>query len=92
MPPVKVETSGYPTTYHSTIQDAFAHAHADSVIRLQALPFPEPNLSFSRPFSISILGGYNAGFLNQTDYSYLQGILTIISGSITIDRLVVQSP
>jgi hypothetical protein len=92
MPPVMVETSGFPTTYHSTIQDAFANAHADSVIRLQALTFPESNLSFSRPFSISILGGYNAGFLNQADYSYLQGVLTIISGSITIDRLVVKSP
>jgi hypothetical protein len=90
MPPVRVETPGYETTYHSTIQDAIAHAHADSVISLQALPFTVSNLSFSQPFAISILGGYNAGFLNQTDYSFLQGVLTIVSGSATIERVVIK--
>jgi hypothetical protein len=86
MPPVKVETLGYETTYHSSIQDAFAHAHAGSVISLQSSTFDEPNLTFNQPFSVSILGGYNAGFISQTDFSYLDGIFNIIAGNVTLDR------
>ena len=90
MPPVRVETLGYPTTYHSTIQDAFNNAHAYSAIRLQSGAIDDINPTFSQIFSITILGGYNAGFITQTDYSYLQGIFTIISGSVTIERLIVK--
>jgi hypothetical protein len=90
MPPIRVETLGYETTYHSTIQDAFAHAHAGSVIRLQSSTFDEANLTFNQPFSISILGGYNAGFISQTDFSYLDGIFNIIAGNVTLDRFCVK--
>jgi hypothetical protein len=90
MPPISVETSGYVTTYHSTFQDALAHAHANSAIRLQAGLIYDINPSYSLPFSITLLGGYNAGFITQADYSYLQGIFTINSGSASIDRLVVK--
>ena len=90
IPKVKIDTPGYDTTYHSTIQDAFAHTYAGSIIRLQSSTFDETNLTFNWPFAISILGGYDAGFLNQNDYSYLNGILTISSGSVTINRFVVK--
>jgi hypothetical protein len=86
MPPVRVETLGYETTYHSTIQDAFAHAHSGSVIRLQSSTFDEANLTFNQPFSVSILGGYNAGFGSQTGFSYLDGLFNIITGNVTLDR------
>ncbi|NVN92680.1 MAG: hypothetical protein HXX11_19080, partial [Desulfuromonadales bacterium] len=88
MPPIKVVSTGYQPTYHTTFPDAFNTARENSIIQLQEALF-ESSLLFNLPFPVSILGGFDAGFTMQNGFSTLPG-LTISSGSSTIDRLIVK--
>jgi hypothetical protein len=88
MPPVKVvDTSG--TKYYTLLQDAYNNALSGATISTRSVTFPE-SLTANKSVSVTIKGGFDAEFLNQTGYSLLQGKLTIGSGSVKIERLTVK--
>jgi hypothetical protein len=88
MPPVKLMSDTF-SEYYTQLQEAYDSAPANSVILLKTSP-TFGGLLTDNPISVTIRGGFDAGFNSQTGYSVLQGLLTIGSGNATIDRLIVQ--
>jgi hypothetical protein len=74
---------------YGTIMSAYAAASDNDEIRLQAINFPE-TFDLNRPISIILEGGYDSGFLTATGYTSLVGPVTISSGSVTLDRIIVK--
>jgi hypothetical protein len=74
-----------------SLQDAYAATQEGSAptIMSRAISFSE-NLELSRDISVTLQGGYDPGFGGVSGYTTLDGILTIIGGSLAPDRLVVQ--
>ncbi|MDA8241329.1 MAG: M4 family metallopeptidase [Nitrospiraceae bacterium] len=87
---VKIGTKPY-----ISIQDAFTNANPDNTVIVAATTFSEPSLSYNGgaggTAAITLSGGYNCGFTtNSSAYSALIGSLTITSGTITIDNLIIK--
>jgi len=75
------------SNYFGLLTDAYAAASGDATIKAKIYTFIE-NLSLNRAIAITIKGGYNAGFLdNSGGYSILSGILNIHHGSLTVEGL-----
>jgi YD repeat-containing protein len=50
----------------------------------------EQNLSLDQNSSIIIHGGFDAGYNGVVDYSILHGILSVVNGTLTLDRMVIK--
>jgi hypothetical protein len=86
-PLVQVDGLGF----YNTIQDAYATVVTNSVAILKArnVTFEGP-FTFDSPVNITIKGGLNSDFATVSDYTYLHGILTLMSGSLTAEYLVIK--
>jgi hypothetical protein len=77
----------------ATIQDAYisavANAIASPVLKAQAVTFNGP-FTFDSPVDVTLKGGLDPTFTSTTGYSYLNGILTIMSGSLTAENVVIR--
>ncbi|HLO25808.1 MAG TPA: hypothetical protein VK187_06825, partial [Geobacteraceae bacterium] len=77
----------------ATIQDAYAAAVANSmtdmVLKAQAVTFDGP-FTFDSPMNVTFKGGLDPAFASVIDYSSLNGILTIMSGSLTAEKVVIR--
>ena len=73
-----------------TIQDAYAAAVAKSmtnpVLEMQAVTFDGP-FTFDSPANVTLKGGIDPTFTSVIGYSYLNGGLTIMNGSLTVENL-----
>ena len=76
-------------TPYGTLTSAFLAVGAGQVIEVKALAFVE-NLLLDRGLNITLRGGYADDYSGQTGYSELDGTLTIGSGSLVVDRIVVK--
>ena len=76
-------------TPYGTLTSAFLAVGAGQVIEVKALTFVE-NLLLDRGLNITLRGGYADDYSGQTGYSELDGTLTIGSGSLVVDRIVVK--
>jgi hypothetical protein len=74
---------------YGTIMSAYAVASDNDEIKIQAIDFPE-SFDLTRPISIVLKGGYDSVFSSAAGYAYLSGPVTITSGSVTMDRIVVE--
>jgi hypothetical protein len=45
---------------------------------------------FNRPISITLKGGYDCAFGGNGSYSFIHGLLTITSGTVAVENLVVK--
>lgn len=77
---------GYP---YGTLNLAYAAATDQKVIQMRDLTFTE-DLTLDQNIAVSLAGGYAAGFYSRSGYTTLDGKLTIASGSLTADMLVLK--
>jgi alpha-tubulin suppressor-like RCC1 family protein len=74
---------------YGILQAAFIDASAGAVIQARGGIFTE-NLSLDAPKTVTLRGGFDAGFVKQSAFSALQGQLTVRSGKLVIDHFVVR--
>jgi hypothetical protein len=83
---VKIDNDSTP--YYS-INSALAAPTQDAVIRATATGFAE-NVTMQNSHTLTLKGGYSDNsFTSQTGYSSINGTLTISSGTLVLDRVVV---
>lgn len=92
-PPVGsfVKIAGDPPAYFTKLADAYAAASIGAPVVLQArsAEFTE-NLVLNRAVSSIFQGGYDSLFTTRSGYSTVKGTLTIASGSLTVDGLIIK--
>jgi hypothetical protein len=79
-------------TFYGSLTKAYASIalNGTGIIQAQAVTFIE-NLLLSGGSAITLQGGYDSGYSAvRTGYSVLNGVLTIGTGSLIVDRLVVK--
>ena len=78
------------TFYYTGLFDAYAKALTGNLIEVQGITFVG-DLLLNRGIAVTLKGGYTAGFPTPaTGLTTLKGKLTIVNGSLNVDRLVVQ--
>jgi hypothetical protein len=77
--------------YFALLQDAYSSllANASAVIFANALVVTE-NLVFDRDISVTLKGGYDNSFGASSGLTLLKGTLTITSGSVIMENIVIQ--
>ena len=77
----------------STVQDAYtsavANAIASPVLKAQAVTFNGP-FTFDGAVDVTFTGGLDPTFTSTIGYSYLNGVVTIVSGSLTANSVVIK--
>ncbi|NVN91051.1 MAG: IPT/TIG domain-containing protein [Desulfuromonadales bacterium] len=76
------------TTLYGTLNHAYAAAQPGDLIKALGRVFTE-DLTLDRDLSVTLQGGYLAGFGSRSSNTTLIGTLTIGSGSLEVDQLVV---
>lgn len=80
-------------TSFATIQDAksaaTANAMTDPLLKARAVTFEGP-FTFDTPADVTINGGLDPAFTSEIGYSYLNGTLTIKSGSLKVKNVVIK--
>jgi uncharacterized protein (DUF2141 family) len=75
--------------YYADILTAYSSVSSGAEILAKAMEFPA--IDFNLPTSVAIKGGYeNVDTESQTGYTTLGSPVTITSGSVTMDRIVVE--
>lgn len=74
---------------YGTLTSAYAAVSDGGVLETQALTFIE-NLVFDRSVAFTLKGGYAADYLSRPGFATLDGVLTIGSGTATVDRLIIK--
>ena len=83
---VKLMTGGNP---FYNIQDAYNNAQAGDIILTKAVVSTE-NQTFVASKVVSLKGGYNNDFTSVIGFTTVNGNLTIIGGTLTIENLIIQ--
>jgi hypothetical protein len=84
--PVRIGGTGY-----LNLSTAYADAVAGALIEALAVPLDGGGLTLDRiGIPVTIKGGYNAGFINQTGETTLQGKLTVVTGPLIVDRVAIR--
>jgi hypothetical protein len=76
-------------TYYATIQDAYNAAAEGTVIELRDQTFTE-DLVLARSIGVTLNGGMDDTFANPTGYTFVNGSLSIVDGSVSVGNLVIQ--
>jgi hypothetical protein len=80
---------GVQSQYFDTLQAAYDAAPlSGAVIRTRMFTFPAVKLNQSK--NITIRGGYAPNYVERTGYTLLQGKLTVVNGSVVMERLMVK--
>lgn len=75
---------------YATIADAYAHADSGATLQLAQDTFAG-DLALDLDKAVTLSGGWYTDFHGLTGlYSYLQGILTVASGSLTVENMVIK--
>jgi hypothetical protein len=80
---------GDTNSYYSTLQEAYDKAPADSLIKAWGVEFGE-NLNANQNKTVTIEGGYNGAYTENSGYTLLKGILTIKYGSLILENLAIK--
>ena len=76
-------------TYYATIQEAYNVANNGDVIEARDQTFTE-DLVFARSISVKLDGGKDDTYSGSTGYTSVNGSLSIVNGSVTINNLIIQ--
>jgi hypothetical protein len=82
----KVKVNG---SYYSKIMDAYKAASADQSILAWDSEFSETFI-FNEDKAVNLAGGYNTDYSSNNGYTILNGVVTIVSGSLTVENLVIK--
>lgn len=74
---------------YGTLTSAYAAVPGGGVLEAQALTFIE-NLVLNRSVAFTLKGGYAADYLSRPGFTSLSGVLTIGSGAVTVDGLIIK--
>jgi len=87
--PARVLILGSPTPYQ-LMQQAYDATVDNDILQPLAEVFAEDPLTFRHAVNIVLAGGYDAGFLNQTGFTTIQGQVIFQLGSVVVDRLAIR--
>jgi len=87
--PARIFILGSPTPYQ-LLQQAYDAAIDNDTLQPLAEVFTENPLTFRHAIDIILAGGYDAGFLNQTGFTTIQGQVIFQLGSVVVDRLAIR--
>ena len=71
------------------IQAAYTAASTQSIIQVQGVTLSE-NLHFNQPIAVTLLGGYDAGFLTNSAMTTVQGSVVIQSGTVMFENIIIK--
>jgi hypothetical protein len=78
-----------PENDYVSLQTAYGEAGSDETIKVLAVTLPE-NIDLNQQRDISISGGYEDGYGNQNGFTTIQGTLTVGTGSIKVERVILK--
>jgi O-acetyl-ADP-ribose deacetylase (regulator of RNase III) len=84
LPPTRIGGTQYPS-----LKAAYLAASNNAIIQSKATTF-SGGLVFDRGIAVTVRGGYDAGYSTQMGYSLVEGKLTVATGSVVVDRLVIR--
>lgn len=86
-----VRIAGLTPTYFDSIAAAYAAAIDNDVIQAQTIT-PAETLTFNRTDipEVTLKGGYNATYSNNTGQTVVSGPLTIESGTVVVDNIIIK--
>lgn len=79
---------GDTSSYRSTLQEAYDDSPNPGTVKAWATDFSE-ELTCGKTKDVTLKGGYNGGYTSNTGYSTLQGKITVQSGSLTVENLLI---
>jgi len=80
-----------PPVYYASLYGAYndtSNTLDGDTLQLLGTSLPDTGLNLTRPIAVTLDGGYDCYFNGNTSYSFMQGTLTISSGTVTINNLV----
>jgi uncharacterized protein (DUF2141 family) len=84
-----VQVVGNSTPYQ-TLQEAYNGASSGAVLKARNIVYSDTGLTMNRGIAVTVKGGLLPDFTTVNGYSYLPGILTLMTGSLTAENLVVK--
>jgi hypothetical protein len=78
-------SAGSAPTYFTTLQGALDGVGGGNTVYAEGIYFPE-SLAISKP--LTLIGGYDGSYSSNNGFTTVQG-LTILDGSLTVDKLVI---
>jgi hypothetical protein len=75
--------------YFPTIEDAYTNATTGTVIQIRDTDFTE-NLVFNNNVSVTLKGGYDATFTNNSSHTIVHGSMKISNGKVVVENVVIQ--
>jgi hypothetical protein len=75
--------------YFNRLQTAFNEATNNSIVLARIYDFNE-DLALNKGIGITLKGGYDTNYAVTSEFSSLTGTLTIVSGAMTVDRLLIK--
>lgn len=75
---------------YSSLQAAYNSAPSSCTIQAQAVEFPLSPLTLNLGKIIVLEGGYDSGYSVNSGYTTMNGILTLGTGSLTVEKLIIQ--
>jgi len=82
MLPVRV--AGSPPAYYLTLSEAYSHTGTGGTIEAREFLFDE-DVTLDRPIPVILQGGYDSSFSEKSGLTAIQGRLTVLSGSLTVE-------
>ena len=83
-----VKMSGY---YYSSVQEAYDTCSDDDIVEMQIQDADiYEDLFFDRDVTVTMKGGYNSDFTDNSSYTRIHGKVTIINGSVLTDSIIIQ--
>jgi hypothetical protein len=88
---VRIIRGGSPIQYYASLADAYSAAADGDTIQAQGMVLSEPfGLTLASPIAVSLKGGFNAAFSVNPLMTTLNGSMTISSGKLTVENLVIK--
>jgi hypothetical protein len=84
LPPVRIGAK-----FFQTMKAAYGAATAGTTIQSRGTTLAG-DLTLNRDIFVKFAGGFDAGYENQTGHTILQGILTVINGSLEVDGIIIK--
>jgi len=72
--------------YYPTIQSAYQAAVDNAIIQIWGIDFSE-GLIFDQGRAVTVQGGYNGGYSNNSGVTTVHGTVSLVNGTVTIDNL-----
>lgn len=90
MPPLRL-VGAAANYYYQTFSEAYASTQAGSTVTIQARSVElQEDIDLNSNVFVSLKGGYDNSFTDNKEYTTLSGILTVSTGSLIADNLIVR--